>query len=150
MFSANLNIYQWDGWDRGFEQFIGPPSLESKSTNTLNWRAFLSETEKTGDERYLHAIWECFRSDVETIPSLKEGIRMRRSRGSPRAEAILDRVRDTEFGDGEFRRVGTGLPEDLDAHLQGLRESVERRSVEEESHEIVPETAQQLEDLGYA
>lgn len=112
MFSANLNIYQWDGWDRGFNQFVGPPSLASKSDNTLNWRTFLSETEATGYERYFRAIWECFRGDVETIPSLKEGIRMKRSQGSPRAEAILDRVQNTDFGDNEFLLINA-----MDTHV---------------------------------
>ena len=102
LFSANLNIYQWDGWDRGFDQFVGPPSLASRSSNTLDWQSFLGETEATGYERYLRAIWECFRGDVATIPSLREGIRMKRSVGSPRAETLLDRVRETDFGDREF------------------------------------------------
>lgn len=111
LFSANLNIYQWDGWDRGYDQFVGPPSLASRA-NTLDWRSFLNETDATGYERYLRAVWECFRSDVETLPSLREGIRMKRSIGSPRAETILDRVRHTDFGDHEFLMINA-----MDTHV---------------------------------
>jgi arylsulfatase A-like enzyme len=105
MFSANINLVIQSGWDRGFDRTLGMEALDPDSANTLDWREFLDGLDASRYERYLRAVWECLASDVATVPSLRQGLRMARGSDHQNAETMLKRVRHTDFGDREFLLV---------------------------------------------
>lgn len=105
LFSANVNLILHTGWDRGFDQTLGMEALDPDAENTLDWREFLDGLEASRYERYLRAVWACITSDVATIPSLRQGVRMARSSDHQNVETLLKRVRYTDFGDREFLLV---------------------------------------------
>lgn len=105
MFSANINLYVRDGWERGFDQFLAMEALDPDTENTLDWKEFFDGLDAPRYERYIRAVWACLRNDVATIPSLRQGLRMTRGTGYQRAETIHKRIRHTDFGDQEFLLV---------------------------------------------
>ena len=108
--SANHNASAQNGFDRGFDEFVNPSTLKNPEwEDAMDWEAFVAETDATGKRLYLRAILECVRGDHATVPSLKAGISQKSSRDlferpipDSGASTVLDRLRDTRFGDREF------------------------------------------------
>lgn len=102
-FTANPQLWQYDGWDRGFDEFVGPDSIACYGPGAFDWGRCFRELSATGVRRYLAAIGRCLRADCATLPSLRQGYELyRRSPADGGAAATLERVRATEFGDEAF------------------------------------------------
>jgi arylsulfatase A-like enzyme len=107
LFTANGQLYRWDGWRRGFTQALGPATVTPIGAERgLDWDRFLHETDTTGPRRYLRAIAESITGSSDTLVSLKRGYRMARNPNwMVSAAELAERVRYTEFGDREFLLV---------------------------------------------
>lgn len=104
-YSANGNVSSSTNFDRGFHDFTAKGY--HTEADIFDWQTFIAES-PNGLTRYPRAFVECVRSDCDTIPSLRQGIRRKydhvRYGGSPNltAEDALDYIIDTQFGDREF------------------------------------------------
>ncbi|WP_276299543.1 sulfatase-like hydrolase/transferase [Halorussus lipolyticus] len=102
MFTGNPQIYQYDGWERGFDQRVGQASL-GLSDDAFDWATFGYDTEREGASLYLDALRRVLFGDCATLPSLREGYRLfTQSRAYGGGEGLRKRVRRTDFGDDEF------------------------------------------------
>ncbi|WP_433632031.1 sulfatase-like hydrolase/transferase [Halomicrococcus sp. NG-SE-24] len=106
-FSANTNASGHFDFDRGFTEFGAPDKMEHLNDDRIfEWRKFNRETDKEGVEKYLNALYECYRDDTATIPSLVKGFQLIREGGNPTeyggAAEALEHVQETDFGDQEF------------------------------------------------
>ncbi|AQL43808.1 hypothetical protein BV210_14330 [Halorientalis sp. IM1011] len=102
-FTANPDLYRYDGWDRGFDEFVGYASLDAYHPDSFDWGQAVENGSATGRRRYLDAVWQCLRADCDTRRSLREGYDLfARSPADGGASSVRDRVRATDFGDREF------------------------------------------------
>lgn len=109
--TANTQLTQYDGWDRGFGEFAGPANLGRSDESLFDWGRHVEETEP-GLERYLTGVWNCVAGDWDTVASLRYGYDLaRKPSWDGGASDVLERVRATEFGDDEFLFVNL-----MDAH----------------------------------
>jgi len=101
--TANPQLFQHDGWDRGFDEFVGRDSLPSFADDAFDWGEWFADLDSTGVRQYLDAVWRCVRSDCATRESIRQGYELySRSAADGGAAAVRDRVRATDFGDEEF------------------------------------------------
>ncbi len=113
LFTAQPQIYVWDGWTRGFDETASPATLPPEADDTFDWTAFQMDCDASGVESYACGAWRCLRGDEPTLGSLRNGVRLvRQSAAEGGSGAILDRVRATEFGDDEFLVANL-----MDAHI---------------------------------
>lgn len=112
LFTANLQIYRWPGWDRGYTETVGPIQLSDSKDNYFDWHEFHRNkgANMSGVHKYQEAIVECIDSDAPTFRSLFDGFKKKilkegSTENSGDASAILKRIRDTEFGSDEFLMV---------------------------------------------
>jgi arylsulfatase len=106
-FSANTNVTGHFGFDRGFDRFEVPGAVSHLADDDLfDWRAFNKRTDSTGIRKYLRGVAECVRGDCATLPSLRAGLRVKRSDGTGvaygGAEEALATVEGWSFGEREF------------------------------------------------
>lgn len=109
-FSANANIADVFQFTRGFDEFFHSWRGRRQKPNVVDWGEFVSETRDEGPIRFVRAIKQCLRRDVNTIESLKLGVRMKaREMGfeslagtDDGAKRALELVETTSFGDDEF------------------------------------------------
>lgn len=134
-FSANVNVSQQFGYDRGFDEFEGTWRLEAlarrdSDVDVFDWEAFVVDTQDEGPTRYAKALWRCLVNDCDTVPSLERGLRMKlRDLGfgpgtnDAGAKEALEFLRETEFADREFLFVNlmeTHLPYDPPEQYQSV------------------------------
>jgi arylsulfatase A-like enzyme len=108
-FSCNPYVSPVFGYDRGFDEFTGSWRLRQFDPDLFDWNTFISDTDGEGPTRYLRAVYQCLRDDCRTLPSLRQGLKMK-LRESDLAGSIdddgaaeaLEYVRETEFGSEEF------------------------------------------------
>lgn len=104
-FSANTNITGHFEFDRGFTDFRIPEQF-GVGDSLFNWQEFSRTTSATGWRRYARAVYECVDSDVDTLASLRAGVRMKLHGGAGveygGAEEAMESFEDTAFGDREF------------------------------------------------
>lgn len=112
LFTSNLQIYRWSGWDRGWSETVGPIQLSNNMQNIFDWHSFHQEQDEdlTGIKKYQKAVVECAKSDAPTLQSLLHGFKMKIAKeggtnNSGDAEAVLNRIENTEFGSDEFLMV---------------------------------------------
>ncbi|PSP88898.1 arylsulfatase [Halobacteriales archaeon QS_4_69_34] len=112
LFSANGQIYRWDGWTRGFTEALGPASVPPLGQeHGLDWDRLLHRT-AGGYRRYLRALWECLAGEYDTVGSLRRGYYLRQKPlWTATADEVRDRIQATSFGDDEFLVVNL-----MDAH----------------------------------
>ncbi|WP_135363166.1 sulfatase-like hydrolase/transferase [Halosimplex halophilum] len=109
-FSANANIADAFQFTRGFDEFHHSWRGRRRDPDIVDWAEFISETRGEGPTRFLRAVRRCFADDVDTVESLKFGVRMKaRDLGiasiageDDGASEVLDLVESTDFGDDEF------------------------------------------------
>ncbi|WP_158598771.1 sulfatase-like hydrolase/transferase [Haloarcula sp. Atlit-120R] len=102
MFTANPQIYMWDGWDRGFRDHVGPSNLDPKYDNLVDWEEFYSKNTKTGIRKYFSALRYCIEDDSPTIPSLKRGYELETSTPDSGASSVLKRIKSIDVGSKDF------------------------------------------------
>ena len=111
-FTANPQMVQYDGWERGFDEFAGYYSLTSYREDSFDWGRAFQSIDATGYRRHLDAIRQCVTSDCATLRSLREGAELfGRSDADGGVTSVLERVRATDVGDDEFCFVNC-----MDAH----------------------------------
>lgn len=100
--NSQLDKY-YDGWDRGFDEFVGYASLEAYDEESFDWGNCFAAQSASGYRRYLSALWRCFSADCATIKSLREGYDLfTRSEADGGAQSVLQRLRGTNYGEDEF------------------------------------------------
>jgi arylsulfatase len=101
--TANPQLYRYEGWDRGFDEFVGRDSLPFHADDAFDWGECMDDLDSTGVRQYVEAIGRCVRADCATLQSVRQGYeRYARSEADGGAEAVRDRVRAADFGDDEF------------------------------------------------
>ncbi|WP_324760532.1 sulfatase-like hydrolase/transferase [Haloarcula sp. GH36] len=101
-FSANAQLNQYDGWDRGFDEFVRTANLGRTDDRIFDWGAHIEATEP-GLYRNLSGLARCFTEDVDTRRSLRYGYELFRTESyDGGGAAIRKRVRETEFGEDEL------------------------------------------------
>jgi arylsulfatase A-like enzyme len=109
-FSTNAYVAPSFDYDRGFERFNITWRGRRRESDMFDWGKFISENQEAGPTRFLKALYECVASDVDTIASLKIGLKMKaRDLGlsafsgyDDGAKEALEFVGSTPFGDDEF------------------------------------------------
>lgn len=102
IWTANMQIHAWDGWDRGFGEVLGPDELRLGAERSVSWADFDSSG-ASGKAKYMKAIWFALMSSESTIKSLQEGYhKFMQGPGERGAEKLLHRLKNTTFGDREF------------------------------------------------
>jgi arylsulfatase len=111
-FTTNLQTYVWDGWERGFDERVGPSESDvyTDPDGVFGWMDFVNAAGRNDARTYARGLWECRRSEYPLVPSLRYGYR-RKSTQLTSARAVSSRVRSTAFGDREFLLVNL-----MDAH----------------------------------
>jgi len=101
--SSNPFVSQRYGWERGFDSFVGPSTLQSASEKGLDWDVFLRETDATGWKKYAEALQHCLSSDAPAA-SIRQGIRMARGydRADRSCEAVTKWVNEATFSEDTF------------------------------------------------
>ncbi|WP_459195035.1 sulfatase-like hydrolase/transferase [Halosimplex sp. J119] len=103
LFTANTQLQHYEGWDRGFDEFVGYWSLEGGRDEAYDWGQCFDEIDASGLEKYLRAVMRCIRADCATVSSLRKGVELyTRSEADGGARPVLDRIRATDFGEAEF------------------------------------------------
>lgn len=109
--SANAQLNQYEGWDRGFDEFVTTANLGRTDESVYDWAAHIEETEP-GLSRHLTGVARCFSPGISTIRSLKYGYDLFQTEPyDGGAKAVRKRLRATEFGDEELLFVNL-----MDAH----------------------------------
>lgn len=101
LWTANMQIHEWGGWERGFEQVRGPTDLHPLADESVDWRAYHQESRLNGFLKYLTAAGHAFVSDNRTVPSLRYGLKFTRKEDDG-ARDIRQRAIETEFDSEEF------------------------------------------------
>lgn len=109
--TANTQITQYDGWDRGFDDFVGTANLGRVDDSIFDWSGHIDATEP-GVWRYISGVWNSIAGDCDTFPSLRYGYNLYdKPTWDGGARDVLGHVAATEFGDNEFLFVNL-----MDAH----------------------------------
>jgi len=109
--TANTQQTQYEGWDRGFDEFAGPANLRRVDDGLFDWGRHIETTER-GPKRYVAGVWNCLADDCDTLRSLKHGYDLFSDpKWTGGAADVRDRLRATDFGDDEFLFVNL-----MDAH----------------------------------
>jgi arylsulfatase len=122
--TANTQLYQYDGWDRGFEEFVGPANIGRTDDAIFDWGGHIDATEP-GIGRHLSGAWRCLAGDHDTVRSLRYGYGLyRRPDWDGGARAVRKHLRTSTPADPELLVVNL-----MDAHTPyhpppGAEESV--------------------------
>ncbi|WP_254274267.1 sulfatase-like hydrolase/transferase [Haloarcula marina] len=76
-FSANANISRPFQFDRGFDEFETTWKASRYDDDVVDWGTFISEHGTSGFGRYLYAVKELFGPDVDTLRSLRRGLKLK-------------------------------------------------------------------------
>lgn len=109
--SANAQLNQYEGWERGFEHFDRTANLGRTDDEVFDWEAHIERT-SPGIGRHLTGLFGCISRDVDTWRSLRYGLDLVRTPSyDGGAAAVRDRLREMSFEDQEFLFVNL-----MDAH----------------------------------
>ncbi|WP_254279255.1 sulfatase-like hydrolase/transferase [Haloarcula marina] len=102
-YTANGNLSFWDGWDRGFDEFVPRAQLSPAHEQLVDWTAFSRESDHSGPSKLAAAVKQCVTADCPTIPALRQGYQYwRRPSSDGGTRDIVDRVAQTDFGNREL------------------------------------------------
>lgn len=100
--TANTQLSQYEGWDRGFDIFDGPANLGRTDDQIFDWGRHVEETEP-GIGRYLAGAQRCLAGGWDTLDSLRYGYNLHRTpTWDGGAQAVRRRLRSHEVVDEEF------------------------------------------------
>lgn len=104
LFTANPQLTEYsDGWDRGFDEFVGYWSLDAHGPDDFDWGRCFTDLDSSGIGGYLRAVGRCVASDSATLSSLRKGYELYSRTGADGGgRSVMDRLRATEFGEDEF------------------------------------------------
>lgn len=108
-YSSNVNITPQQNFDRGFDEFTGSWRLDAVGEDYFSWGGFSAKSDCSGLALYAEGVISCIRSDVKTLPSLKNGL-ITKLRDIDLNGALFDDgakrakewISETEFGNEEF------------------------------------------------
>lgn len=108
-FSANAFLTWKFGFDTGFDAFDGSWRIRQIPRGDIfDWDSFIARHDDRGIERFPLALFECLRSDCDTLRSLRYGLDLKLNEyrsdrhADDGASGALELVRDTVFGEKEF------------------------------------------------
>lgn len=102
-YTANPQIYQFNGWDRGYNEYIGYQSLGLIHHNIFDWEKFNNKCRYSGMKKYTLGLLRCLTEDCATLKSLKRGVEMaRRTKADGGATMVHERIKKTSFTGDEF------------------------------------------------
>jgi len=110
LYTANLQLVQWEGWTDGFEDVFGPET--PAEGNIFNWAKAVNDSRLPGPLMYPEVVLRCLSSDCSTAPSLRDG--WRRFRGETRISA--DRLIRAFSGRESTERSEFALFNFMDVH----------------------------------
>lgn len=101
--TTNLQIFVWDGWERGFDERYGPniQNVNPVPEDVVDWSEFNSATNWSGIAKYASAIAHCFYPRYNTVRSLREGYKLVKGNNSSIA-AVQNRVESLDIYDDDF------------------------------------------------
>ncbi len=114
--SCNVNVSEYFGFDRGFVDFthLGYHTEKLRHVedpNLYDWSTVIN-ADGPAATRYLSGLRECITSECDTIRSIYNGLNLKfglsdrfsddGAADDMGAKRVLQRVRDTNFGDAEF------------------------------------------------
>lgn len=109
--TANPQLYRYDGWSRGFDEFVGTANLARTDDTIFDWGGHIDETDP-GIRRYLSGIRRCFGGEYDTLRSLRYGYGLYRTPSwDGGARAVRRRLESTDADDSELLVVNL-----MDAH----------------------------------
>jgi arylsulfatase len=93
LYTANVQLVQWDGWTDGFDDVEGP-DLEAE---LFDWTGAAADATLPGPLRYPEVVARCLASDADILPSLRDGWRIfRGGEDGLTAEDIFEAFLDRE------------------------------------------------------
>lgn len=109
--TANPQLYQYDGWDRGFDEFVGTANLGRTDDTVFDWGSHIDATDP-GLGRYLSGVRRCFDGEYNTLRSLRYGYGLHQTPSwDGGARAVRRRLESTTADDSELLFVNL-----MDAH----------------------------------
>jgi len=106
--SANPNVTSKTNFDRGFDEFAGPWSLEQPNENLPDFGELINEHNHLPPYQfYPRLTYETIVRDCDTLASLRYGLRWfldldTSASDDDGASMVLERVKNTDFGEREF------------------------------------------------
>jgi len=103
LISTNLQIFVWDGWDRGFDERFGPNygKVNPSPEGVVEWQKINNKLPLGGVSKYALAAVYCFLPRYKTIRSLQEGYHLAFGYKSSLA-AVSNRINKQNFETKEF------------------------------------------------
>lgn len=165
LWTANIQIHAWDGWDRSFDEVRGPGELDPLADDPVDWSAFSKENERSGPLMYLNAIRHAVRTgiafesrgqdlfqNVGPTDRLVEGVGELYNRLDGDLNGIV-----TESGTYYYETHDDGLcceegpvGEGVRARLDDYMGRLSKRSMSQDESDIPSDVRDRLKDLGYA
>lgn len=100
--TANAQLNQYDGWERGFDVSDGSANIGRIDDSIFDWGRHIDET-TPGAARYLTGFWGCITDDCDTVASLKYGYELAtRPSWDGGARALRRRLGQTDVAADEF------------------------------------------------
>lgn len=142
--SNNPHIYEWEGWERGFDKRIGTgkADIDPVPGSAVDWRAF--EPDSDGPLKYAEALRKAVLSDQSTISSLAYGYQVKTRTSLTSIGAIHNRVRETDLGSREFL-LCNGMDTHAPYHPPPEYRSIDRK-VKPDIEEAIAGTFDEEED----
>lgn len=101
--TANMQIHEWDGWDRGFDEVRSPEQLHPNSDEAVEWHKFNENVESGTVGKVARGVGHAVSAPEDTLASLEEGYRLfNRGPEEQGAGEVLARLRETSFSGDEF------------------------------------------------
>lgn len=103
MLSTNLQIYVWDGWERGFAKRYGPNSnsVDPTPDDIIDWSSFSDANNRYGIAKYPLAAIYCLHPKYDTIGSVKKGYKIIRGNRSS-IDSVQNRLSTFDIGADDF------------------------------------------------
>jgi arylsulfatase len=101
LYTANIQLVQWDGWTQGFDDVVGPEVEDEEYI--FDWNDAIYNSILPGPLKYPELAIRCIQSEYPTIPSLKKGFKMKFGEtGKITTEGIFNMFRNINLTDEEF------------------------------------------------
>jgi arylsulfatase len=75
LLTSNPQIYIWDGWQRGYDNAVGPSNIDPSDEDIVDWDEFYAKDHDSTVGKYLHALTYCVTSDSPTLRSIWSGFK---------------------------------------------------------------------------
>jgi len=103
MWTANMQMYTWEGWGRGFDEVLGRNELHPTADGSIDWSQIDWDNDLPTPMKYIPAIRYAVVSPRRAIPSLRHGFHLFHKRAADGgAQSVFKRLKQTRFKEEEF------------------------------------------------